>query len=87
MKRKLFISLGYAPSVQTDRILLSWWVDFAKRNRSRFYTKRNGFNVEKWEAVQTHIAAVPGVRFRVAWKEAWRAARLEARRYDGYEVL
>ena len=86
MRRRLFISLSDAHSVKTERILLSWWWDYAKKDRSRF-CKEHSFDLEKWESSQTHIAANAGVNLREAWKVAWRSVRVLARNYDGYEVI
>lgn len=92
MKRKLFISLGDAHSVKTERILLSWWWDYTKKDRSRFckisrHYKNPSFDMEAWERSQTHIAASAGANLREAWKVAWRSVRVLARNYDGYEVI
>lgn len=92
MKRKLFISLGDAHSVKTERILLSYWWDYATNKRSRFLKKlgaykKRSFDFEAWERSQTHLAASAGVSLREAWKDAWRSVRLLARIYDGYKVI
>lgn len=68
MKRQIVISLGYR--TEEGMLLLSWWEDYADPKRTRFM--RNGhFNVDKWEAAQTHLFMCPGADPRAAWKEAW----------------
>lgn len=57
MKRQIVISLGYR--TEEGMLLLSWWEDYAAPKRTRFM--RNGhFNVDKWEAAQTHLFMCPG---------------------------
>lgn len=57
MKRQIVISLGYR--TEEGMCLLSWWEDYADPKRTRFM--RNGhFNVDKWEAAQTHLFMRPG---------------------------
>ena len=72
MKRQIVISLGYR--TEEGMLLLSWWEDYADPKRTRFM--RNGhFNVDKWEAAQTHLFMCPGADPRAAWKEAWHMVR------------
>lgn len=72
MKRQIVISLGYR--TEEGMLLLSWWEDYADPKRTRFM--RNGhFNVDKWEAAQTHLFMRPGADPRAAWKEAWHMVR------------
>lgn len=72
MKRQIVISLGYR--TEEGMLLLSWWEDYADPKRTRFM--RNGhFNVDKWEAAQTHLFMRPGADPRTAWKEAWHMVR------------
>ena len=72
MKRQIVISLG--SRTEEGMLLLSWWEDYADPKRTRFM--RNGhFNVDKWEAAQTHLFMRPGADPRTAWKEAWHMVR------------
>ena len=72
MKRQIVISLGYR--TEEGMLLLSWWEDYADPKRTRFM--RNGhFNVDKWEAAQTHLFMCPGADPRAAWKESWHMVR------------
>ena len=76
MKRQIVISLGYR--TEKGMCLLSWWEDYADLKRTRFM--RNGhFNVDKWEAAQTHLFMRPGADPRTAWKEAWHMVRKHIR--------
>lgn len=46
-----------------------------------------GFDVDAWEAAQTHISAVPGANPKEAWREAYRVLRVEARKLGGFDWM
>ena len=85
MRKTLFISLGSASN--SERHLLSFWWDYAVGSGRTRFNNKIGFDVDRWEAEQTHIFANKGATMRNAWKTAWRIARVTARSYDGYEVV
>ena len=88
MKKQIEVVLN-TPTAQ-DRTFLSFWWDWKKEGRSRFW-KKNSFDEDKWEASQTHIAIAPGANPRAAWKEAWRMVRSmsqnKGRGLHGYVII
>jgi len=46
-----------------------------------------GFDVDTWEEAQTFYVAAPGGCLRAAFDEAYRSARVEARKHGGVEFL
>ncbi len=46
-----------------------------------------GFDDEAWDAAQTHLVTDPGADIRATFREAYRLARIEARKHGGLEFL
>lgn len=88
MKKVLVIVLN-SPS-QEDRTILSFWWEWKAPKVSRFLLRKR-FNLDKWEAAQTHIGIAPGANAKDAWKEAWRFVRMKSRdtlrEFSGYVLL
>lgn len=72
MRRHLIISLG--GQTTEGMCLLSYYVDCANPEKTRFMRKGH-FDMDRWEAAQTHIFMRPGADPRAAWKEAWQLVR------------
>lgn len=46
-----------------------------------------GFDCDAWEDSKTFISAIPGADVRAAFREAYRRARIEARKHSGLEFM
>jgi len=59
--------------------LLSWWPSEAGEQAG------GGFDVDAWDKSKTNVAAAPADR--AAFREAYRLARIEARKHGGLEFV
>ncbi len=77
----LTVDISGGRSADGEQILISFWPSAAG------LLPGGGFDVDAWEAAQTHLVPAPGANAREAFYEAYRTARLVAREHGGLEFL